>query len=109
LHRGDDALATQLEAGTVATHPFVLGEIACGGLRRGSTVLRLMAALPRATQASHDEVMRFLEVRSLGGRGIGYVDVHLLAAAAIDGLSLWTRDKALHAQALRLGLAHPGP
>ena len=108
LRRGDAGLAALLEATDVAVHPVVVGELACGSLRQQSDVIRLLSALPQATTATHGEVMHFILARRLGGCGIGYVDAHLLASASIDGLRLWTRDKALAAQAARLGLAfHP--
>ena len=104
LRRGDAALAELLAAGEVAAHPFVVGELACGTLRPRSEVIRLLNELPAATTATHDEVMHFITAQRLAGRGIGYVDVHLLAAAAMDGLLVWTRDKSLGAVATRLGL-----
>ncbi len=105
LRRGDAALAARLEASEVIVHPFVVGELACGSLRPRSDVVRLLNELPAATTATHDEVMHFITSHRLSGRGIGYVDVHLLASAAMDGLVLWTRDKALAAESARLGLA----
>lgn len=105
LRRGDLSLAALLESANVATHPSVIGELACGSLRPRSDVVRLLNQLPMATAATHDEVMQFIAAHRLGGQGIGYVDAHLLASAAIDGLRLWTRDKALGAQAARLGRA----
>jgi len=105
LRRGDATLAALLESANVVTHPFVVGELACGSLRPRSEVLRLLSDLPMATMATHDEVMHFIAAQSLGSRGIGYVDVHLLASAAIDKCKLWTRDKALGVQCARLGVA----
>ncbi|WP_411279244.1 type II toxin-antitoxin system VapC family toxin [Gemmatimonas sp.] len=105
LRRGDATLAALLESASVLTHPFVVGELACESLRPRSEVLRLLSDLPMATTATHDEVMQFIAAQSLGSRGIGYVDVHLLASAAIDKCRLWTRDKALGAQCARLGVA----
>lgn len=105
LRRGDASLAALLEASEVAVHPFVLGELACGSLRPKSDVGRLLSELPAATTATHAEVMHFIAAHRLSGRGIGYVDAHLLAAAAIDGLLLWTRDKPLNSASSKLGLA----
>ena len=105
LRRGDAGLSALLEATDVAVHPFVVGELACGSLRRQSDVVRLLSALPQVTTATHEEVMHFIDAHRLGGRGIGYVDVHVLASASIDGIRVWTRDKALASQAASLGLA----
>lgn len=106
LRESDHDLAGALEAGDVLVHPFVLGELACGNLKNRQEVLSLLHALPRAQVASADEALAFLERRQLMGRGIGYVDVHLLAAVALeDEATLWTRDKRLAGVAADLGLA----
>ena len=96
LRSGDKPLVAKLLGGEVATHNFVIGELALGGLRKRGGVLGLLRALPRLSPATDDEVLYFIEQRDLSGRGIGYVDAHLLAAVAMHGASLWTRDKRLH-------------
>ena len=109
LRLGDQAVGAALERGDVLIHPFVLGEIACGNLtnKRGE-VLRLLATLPMAPSATDDEALGFIEQHALMGRGIGYIDVHLLAAVALAGQArLWTRDKRLAAIATELKLVHP--
>jgi predicted nucleic acid-binding protein len=106
LRRGNAALATLLEATAVTVHPFVIGELACGSLKRGSQVVKLLAELPAASALHHDEVLQFIAAHRLGGRGIGYVDAHLLASAVLDGLALWSRDRALHTEATRLGVSY---
>ncbi len=99
-------LAELLEAGEVLGHPFVLGELALGNLRQRNDVLRMLRKLPQATSASHGEVLQLINREVLFGRGIGYVDAHLLAATRLTvGSKLWTRDRRLHAVAAQLGLA----
>ncbi|MBU3694592.1 MAG: type II toxin-antitoxin system VapC family toxin [Rhodocyclaceae bacterium] len=106
LRAGDAGLTALLEEASVLTHPFVIGEIALGQLRQRQLILECLEELPRAPLASHVEVMTFIEQQGLPGRGIGYVDAHLLAAVCLaPGSSLWTRDKRLLAAATRLGLA----
>lgn len=108
LRQGDPSLVTILEAGRVLMHPFVVGELACGNLNRRAEVLMLLRELPPAPVATDDEVLEFIERRGLMGRGIGYVDVHLLASVALaGGAGLWTRDKRLAAVASELALAVP--
>jgi len=108
LRRGDAQLVELLERGAIAMHPFVVGEIACGSLTDRVSVLELLQDLPMAVVAENDEVLDFLERHRLHGKGIGYVDVHLLTAVALtEGARLWTRDKRLHATAVDLGCAHP--
>ena len=79
-------------------HPFVIGELACGNLGNRNAILALLRTLPTAQIATDDEVMGFIERRRLMGRGIRYIDVHLLASVALTrGSRLWTRDKRLAA------------
>jgi hypothetical protein len=106
LRKGVPALAAALEEGQVLMHPFVLGELACGQLRNREEVLRLLGDLPVAPTAAEGEVLGFIERRALMGRGLGLIDVHLLASAALaGGARLWTRDKRLAAVAAELELA----
>lgn len=106
LRAANPVLAGLLEAGLVLTHPFIIGELALGNLRRREIVLAALADLPSATIASDAEVLHFIARHGLTGRGVGYVDVHLLAAARLTaGARLWTKDKALHAVAVHLDLA----
>ena len=100
LRRGDARLAELLERSTVLMHPFVVGEMACGSLRDRGAILELLQDLPGAVVAESDEVLQFIERHDLHGKGIGYVDVHLLASVALtEGAKLWTRDKKLGAVA----------
>jgi predicted nucleic acid-binding protein len=106
LRAGNAALAGLLGRGSVLMHTFIIGEIACCRLVDRTSTLGLLQDLPAAAIAEPDEVLRFIEHRKLHGRGIGYVDVHLLASAAIAGARLWTRDRRLRAVAGDLALAH---
>jgi len=106
LRSGDIALKKLLEIGRVWTHPFVIGELACGSLKHRKTVLSLLEDLPHVRVATDDETLFFIETNALMGRGIGYIDTHLLAAVALTGSTrLWTRDKRLNAVAESLDLA----
>jgi predicted nucleic acid-binding protein len=110
LRRGDPGLVDLLERSAVVMHPFVVGEIACGSLRDRKPLLELLQDLPAAVVATDDEVMQFIERHALHGKGIGYVDVHLLASIALtDGARLWTRDQKLRQAAATLGCTHPEP
>jgi predicted nucleic acid-binding protein len=106
LRHGDAGLTVALTAGQVWMHSFVLGELACGNLRSRAEVLSLLQALPSMPVSADKEALFFIDQHELMGRGIGYVDVHLLASARLGGTLLWTRDKRLHALATELGLAH---
>jgi predicted nucleic acid-binding protein len=104
FRRRSARLSSLLEEGRVLTHPFVIGELACGLLADRRAVLGLLAELPSASVATDVEVMDLIERRSLAGRGIGFVDAHLLASAMLEGVLLWTLDRRLAASAVRLGL-----
>ena len=107
LRAGDAVLATMLNSSQVLMHPFVLGELACGNLRNRTELLALLKDLPQAALATDAEVLFFIEQHALMGRGIGYVDVHLLAAVALDGATrIWTRDNRLQTVADALALAY---
>lgn len=107
LRFGNAQLAALLETASVVMHPFIVGEIACGSLVNRVTTLELLQQLPIAPVAEFDEILGYIERHKLHGKGIGYVDVHLLASAAIGGTKLWTRDKRLKAVAVTLGYALP--
>ncbi len=105
LHKSIPALADLLEAGEVMTHPFIIGELACGTLKNRAEILGLLASLPSADVGTDDETLLYIERHRLAGKGLGYIDAHLLVSVTLtDGVLLWTRDKRLKeiAGALRL-------
>jgi predicted nucleic acid-binding protein len=110
LRRGDPGLVGLLERSAVLMHPFVVGEIACGSLRDRKTILELLQDLPAAVVATDSEVIHFIERHALHGKGVGYVDAHLLASVALTaGARLWTRDQRLRQLAAALDCTHPEP
>ena len=106
LRTGDERLAELLNRSQVITHPFVIGELACGNLRQRDEVLRLLGDLPQAVIASQQEVLHLIERNELMGLGIGFIDAHLLASVALTDTSvIWTRDRRLQKVARMLGKA----
>jgi len=105
LRQGIPLLSDLLTAGEVATHPFVIGELACGNLANRGELLRLFSALPTVTIATHAEALHLIETRRLHGVGMGWIDIHLLASALLSRTPLWTRDRKLHSIAKTLGVA----
>lgn len=105
LRRNEPRLAQALEDDQVLMHPFVLGEIACGSLRHRSDILGDLGKLPHAVSAENAEVLTFLDQHRLYGKGIGWIDAHLLAAAVLSRCQLWTLDIRLAdaAASLKLG------
>jgi hypothetical protein len=106
LRKGNIGLEALLNEGHVVSHSFIVGELACGNLKNRSEILSLLYALPMATHAEHDELMQFIENHSLMGKGLGYIDMHLLASAILSKVPLWTLDKKLNQVSLKLGLAY---
>lgn len=106
LRAGNQDLVAMLQDDLVCIHPWIIGELACGNLANRAEVLDLLSALSPVTPASADEVLHFIEKRQLMGKGIGYINVHLLAASVIHGVKIWTRDKRLMGMAMDLGVAY---
>jgi predicted nucleic acid-binding protein len=84
-----------LEDGQVMVHPFVIGELACGTLRKRQEVLALLDRLDSVPVASDGETRRLIELRRLMGRGLGWEDAHLLASCLLAGVQLWSLDRRL--------------
>ena len=106
LREGGDRLAPLLEEGIVCCHPFVIGELACGNLKNRMEILSLLRALPLAEVVDHEEILAFIDNKQLMGKGLAYVDVHLLGSAVLSGISLWTADRRLAESATALGVCY---
>ena len=104
--RKSDPYIQQLLNGTqIAMHPMVAGELACGHLKNRRQSLILWQVMPQAKQATHQEVMQLIESNQLMGRGVGFIDFHLIASCMLSNLKLWTKDKRLQTIAKELGIA----
>jgi predicted nucleic acid-binding protein len=88
----------------VATHPFIIGELACGDINNRSEILSLLQSLTISTTIDLEEYIHFINSHHLMGMGIGFVDIHILASAYLDSLFLWTIDKKLHNIATKMKL-----
>ena len=107
LRVGEPLLVELLNTGRVMVHPFVIGELACGNLKHRDEILSLLQNLPSTPSALDAEVLFFIGHQRLMGKGIGYVDAHLLAAVSLRGSGkIWTRDKRLKEVAIAMRLAH---
>lgn len=104
LRGRNDKLEKLLNDSEVLCHPLIVGELACGNLENRPEILSLLQALPSAVVAEHEEVMIFIYNYRLMGKGLGYVDVSLLASAILSGVSIWTLDKNLKKVSSELGL-----
>jgi predicted nucleic acid-binding protein len=101
-----DGLALLLNNGQVLCHPLVVGELACGNLKQRSEILSLLRALPSAVVAEHNEVIDLIENKRLMGKGLGFIDMHLIASVLMSRVNLWTFDRKMNQFAALLGLAH---
>jgi predicted nucleic acid-binding protein len=100
---GNIGLENLLNEGDVTCHLFIVGELACGNLSNRAEILSLLQALPLTGHAEHAEVMQFIEGHKLMGKGLGYVDMHLIASAILSGVPIWTLDKKLKDVSSKLG------
>jgi len=101
----DERLAAYLAAEKIAMHPFIVGELAMGNFSSRKQRLADLREIEPINVATEEEVSLMIERHRLYGLGIGYIDAHLLTATQLTpGTALWTRDKRLHAAAMRLGL-----
>ena len=108
--RNDAELSALIGARVVISHPFVVGELACGTLRERDAVIGMLSRLPQAPVVGHDDVLGFVERHALMGRGIGWIDVHLLASTIVAGrVALWSRDRRLAAAAAEHRVAYVRP
>jgi len=92
---GNDELSNLLNDGRVLCHPLIIGELACGNLKDRAIILSFLQLLPLSIEAEHDEVLSFIEDNRLMGKGMGYVDIHLITSAVLTGVPIWTLDKKL--------------
>jgi predicted nucleic acid-binding protein len=104
LRFGEERLEAMLHEEQVATHPFVIGELACGTMKNRKEILTLLDSLPKAIATTQEEIMLFIERNKLMGQGLGLVDVHLLSSAILSSIPLWTLDKSLARVAGNLGV-----
>jgi predicted nucleic acid-binding protein len=104
LRRGNRGLAEALEGNLVVSHPFVIGKLACGSIRRRAEVLSLLERLDAVPVVANAEARRLVDERRLMGRGIGWVDVHLLASSLVARVQLWSLDRRLASIARELGV-----
>ena len=95
FRNGNARLRELLQEGEVATHPMVLGELACGNLQKRTEILRLLGRLPRIPQVPDHLVLQSIDSRRLFGKGIGWIDAHLLTASLLASVPLWTLDQRL--------------
>ncbi len=106
LSKKEPAMKNLLLENRVVIHPFVIGEIACGSIKNRTQILNLLQSLQQVQVSQHTEVLFLLKAHKLFSKGIGWVDLHLLSAALIAEIPLWTKDKKLQAISKAHQIAH---
>ena len=104
LRDGGVGLEKLLNDGGVVCHPFIVGELACGNLKNRHEILTFLQSLPMTILAEDGEVLKFIENHQLMGKGLGYIDVHLIAAAVLTDVPIWTFDKTLEKITKKIGI-----
>ena len=107
LRHGNSRLQELLHDSKVVSHPFIIGELACGNISNRAEIISLMQSLPMLDAVEHEELLLFIEHNKMMGTGLGFVDVHLLAAAMLAGIPLWTQDNKLKKAYSRLNIDFP--
>ncbi len=105
LHDGSPKLEQLLNDGDVLCHPFIIGELACGNIKNRREILSLLTALPKGDFLDDEDVLLFIEKNNLMGKGLGLIDIHLLASAILSEVALWTLDVKLKHEAHILGIS----
>jgi predicted nucleic acid-binding protein len=106
LRDGNVGLEKLLSDGEVVCHPFIVGELACGNLKNRYEILTYLQSLPMTILAEDEEVLKFIENNQLMGKGLGYIDIHLIASAVLTDVSLWTLDKTLDKFTKKIGITY---
>jgi predicted nucleic acid-binding protein len=90
----------------VCGHHLVYGELLIGHKGGRNELLANYERMDQAPLVAHAEVVEFVRDRGLNGRGIGWIDAHLLASALVGRLELWTADSPLARVATELGIGY---
>jgi len=106
LRNNDRHLEKLLFNGSVVCHPHIVGELACGNIKNRQEIISLLQALPQIPLVDFAEFLYFIEQNQLHGKGIGFVDIHLLASSKLSQLPLWTADKRLQSASALLNLEY---
>lgn len=95
FHSPESKLISLIERKEILTHVAVLGEIASGHIKNRSQILGNMKLIPRVAEVNANEILEFIESRCLFGKGLGWVDIQLMASCFVTGCNLFTYDRVL--------------
>lgn len=105
MRSGNVQFSDYLNAGHIVCHPYIIGELACGNIKNRNEILSMLSSLPTIQLAEHDEVMYLISEHNLHGRGIGWIDAHLLSSALMAKCKIWTFDRPLEKVAENLKIS----
>jgi len=106
FRNSNDQLVELLNDGEVFCHPFIIGELACGNIKNRKKIIAALQALPQSSIIEHNEIMIFIEKNKIIGKGLGYIDVAILASSLVTGIPLWTLDRKLNDMATKFKINH---
>lgn len=104
LRNNNRTLSALLLNGSVLMHEFVLGELACGNIKNRKEILLLLQSIPQVPKITIEEYLTFTYSKQLFGKGLGFVDINLLASARLSDTKIWTLDKGLKEAATNQGI-----
>ena len=102
FRNNNEELIRLLLNGTVVMQEFILGELACGNIKNRTEIISLLQSIPNVPKITIDEYLFFINAKRLYGKGLGFVDIHLLASVKLSDITIWTLDKKLEEAAIRL-------
>ena len=106
LEKQAGAIDSLLPDATTRCHPFVIGELVVGDFGRRRSLISALHTVRHLNVVKDEDVVEFVRDKKLAGRGIGYIDCHLLASVYFEPQTyLWTSDKRLRSAAIELGVA----
>ncbi len=106
LRNNDRQLEKLLFSGSVVCHPHIIGELACGNIQNRQEIVSLLQALPQTSLIDFEEFLYFIEQNQLHSKGVGLVNIHLLASTKLEQIPLWTADKRLQSASAELNLKY---
>ena len=99
-------LDSLLSRDEVVGHELIYGELLIGDRGGRKKLLALYEQMRQVSVVPHADVVSFARVRNLHGRGVGWIEVHLLASTIVGGTRLWTADARCRTLAEQLGIAY---
>jgi predicted nucleic acid-binding protein len=104
LRSGEPELLRLLNENKVLIHPWIIGELALGSIKKRNEFISLLVKLPVLSAAGTEDIMNGIEEYSLHSRWIGWVDAGIFISCIQYPCRIWTKDGKLNAVAAKRGL-----